>query len=607
MKLRWNSTIATSAVLACSCTALVAVAPRVGGQELRQPGVTRTTSSQAANSTFLSYAQFEIPFNVDSTGPAPVLVQLWVSTDDGLTWQMHGSTEPRTKRFDFRAASEGTYLFSVRTVDASGASFPSNSDPLRVQIDTTKPQVAVRGDINGAGQLVIDVRVVDRFLDADSAILRLRSDRETSWRDVPISTLIDRGDYYDSQTIVDIAPCREVAMVFAIKDQAKNTGEATYKLSMPRTAAGDQEIRFASTGNTNRTNVPTGTANAPTSIPPMIDGATPWEPQMTTAAPALTTQPRQSSSAGKLVGNDRSLTNNTLNLGLLEGTIEELPLPAPVETSPTTPRVQRIETVDQSRQTPLAREQDLRLEPAQSPGQALDLALDQTPDRTNDLSLESPEIASSIGQAYHCKSLAFSLDYSVEASGGAAAVADVELWGTEDGGRSWNMWGSDPDRQSPFDVRVGNDGLFGFRMVIVGANGIVSNRPKNGDIADVWINVDSTPPTVKITRAVYGEGLENGMLVIDYTCSDTHLVERPVTLSFSEHQAGPWTTIATGLKNTGMYLWKADPNLPEHVYLKIDVVDKAGNTGVHRLDLPIDIKGLAPRGRIQGFRPIISP
>jgi hypothetical protein len=97
------------------------------------------------------------------------------------------------------------------------------------------------------------------------------------------------------------------------------------------------------------------------------------------------------------------------------------------------------------------------------------------------------------------------------------------------------------------------------------------------------------------------------MLVIDYTCSDIHLVDRPVTLSFSEHQTGPWTTIATGLKNTGMYLWKADPNLPEHVYLKIEVVDKAGNTGIHRLDLPIDIKGLAPRGRIQGIRPIISP
>ncbi len=603
MKLRWNSTIATSAVLACSCTALVAVAPRVGGQELRQPGVTRTTSSQAANSTFLSYAQFEIPFNVDATGSAPALVQLWVSTDDGITWQMHGSTEPRTKRFDFRAASEGTYLFSVRTVDASGVSFPSNSEPLRVQIDTTKPHVAVRGEINGAGQLVIDVRVIERFLDADSAVLRLRSDRETSWRDVPISTLIDRGDYYDSQTIVNIAPCREVALVFAIKDQANNTGEATYKLNMPRTAAGDQEMRFASTGHANRTTKSAGTATAPTSIPPMIEGATPWELYTATATPALTTQPKQSNSPGKLVGNDRSLTNDTLNLGLLEEAIEELPLPAPVETSPATPRVQRIETVDQSRQTPLAREQARDLAPAQTPDQALD----QAPDRTNDLSHESPEIASSTGQAYHCKSLAFSLDYSVEASGGAAAVADVELWGTEDGGRSWHMWGSDPDRQSPFDVRVGNDGLFGFRMVIVGANGIVSNRPKDGDIADVWINVDSTAPSVKITRAVYGEGLENGMLVIDYTCSDTHLVERPVTLSFSEHQAGPWTTIATGLKNTGMYLWKADPNLPEHVYLKIDVVDKAGNTGVHRLDLPIDIKGLAPRGRIQGFRPIIAP
>jgi hypothetical protein len=94
------------------------------------------------------------------------------------------------------------------------------------------------------------------------------------------------------------------------------------------------------------------------------------------------------------------------------------------------------------------------------------------------------------------------------------------------------------------------------------------------------------------------------MLVIDYTCEDVHLVDRPITLSFSERADGPWTTIATGLANTGIYLWKASPDLPEKIYLRLECVDKAGNVGEHRLDLPIDIHGLAPRGIIQGFRPI---
>ena len=61
------------------------------------------------------------------------------------------------------------------------------------------------------------------------------------------------------------------------------------------------------------------------------------------------------------------------------------------------------------------------------------------------------------------------------------------------------------------------------------------------------------------------------------------------------------------MKNTGLYLWKADAALPSRVYLKLEAVDKSGNTGIHRLELPIDTKGLAPRGRIQGIRPIVSP
>jgi hypothetical protein len=213
---------------------------------------------------------------------------------------------------------------------------------------------------------------------------------------------------------------------------------------------------------------------------------------------------------------------------------------------------------------------------------------------------------SPVAQAFHCKSRSFSLDYSLNAAAGSA-LADVELWGTEDGGSTWQKWGSDPDRQSPFDVQVANDGLFGFRMVIVSQNGKVSNRPKNGDSADAWINVDMTPPNAKITRAVYGDGHEAGMLVIDYTCTDDNLHERPITLSYSETQSGPWVTVATGLKNTGIYLWKADSNLPENIFLRLESVDKAGNVGTHALDLPINVQGLSPRGRIQGFRPITNP
>ena len=92
------------------------------------------------------------------------------------------------------------------------------------------------------------------------------------------------------------------------------------------------------------------------------------------------------------------------------------------------------------------------------------------------------------------------------------------------------MWGTDPDRVSPFDVKVGNDGMFGFRMVIVGTNGVVSNRPKFGDTPDVELEVDTEQPSAQITRAVYGKGTAEGQLVIDYSCKDSRLARNPASL-----------------------------------------------------------------------------
>jgi hypothetical protein len=204
---------------------------------------------------------------------------------------------------------------------------------------------------------------------------------------------------------------------------------------------------------------------------------------------------------------------------------------------------------------------------------------------------------------YYSRSKSFSLDYAVDLTRGSS-VSAIELWGTMDEGKTWTKWGEDDDRESPFDIRVEEEGMFGFRIVIVGSNLVASNQPRAGDPADAWIAVDSRTPEVKIHSAVYGVGEEAGNLVIEYSCSDDQLLDRPISLSFSERRDGPWTTIASGLRNTGRYLWPAEPNLPKRIYLRIEAVDRAANVGVHRLDIPVDVEGLAPRGRIKGFRPL---
>jgi hypothetical protein len=200
-------------------------------------------------------------------------------------------------------------------------------------------------------------------------------------------------------------------------------------------------------------------------------------------------------------------------------------------------------------------------------------------------------------------SVRFSLEFEVEAIG-SAGVESIELYGSTDGGQTWKYWGEDPDGVSPFDIETKEEGVFGFRIVVVGRNGLTSPRPLPGETPDIAVVVDQVRPSVRISAAQYGQGDRIGSLVIRYECTDANLMQRPISLSFSDAVDGPWTTIAAGLRNEGNYVWPADPGLPRTLYLRIDAKDEAGNVGTYVLDRPIDAQGLAPRARIRGFQPL---
>lgn len=217
----------------------------------------------------------------------------------------------------------------------------------------------------------------------------------------------------------------------------------------------------------------------------------------------------------------------------------------------------------------------------------------------------SLEELSQLAPVQHSTSNRFSLEYELEAVGTQGLEA-VELYGTEDGGATWKRWGADPDKASPFDIETISGGVFGFHIVVVGANGLASPRPLAGDLPQMVVVVDQEEPEVTLTGAKYGEGEFTGSLIVQWRARDEFLAERPITLAFGESTDGPWTTIAGGVRNSGQYAWPADAALPSQIYVRIDAADEAGNVGTYVLDTPIDTRGLAPRARIRGFRPIAS-
>jgi hypothetical protein len=197
----------------------------------------------------------------------------------------------------------------------------------------------------------------------------------------------------------------------------------------------------------------------------------------------------------------------------------------------------------------------------------------------------------------------FQLDYDIDAVG-PAGVAEVQLWGTADGGQTWRLWGTDEDLESPVDVVVDAEGTFGFQVVVISRNGLAGRKPRSGDLADVWVGIDTTSPQARLTAAVYGEGIDAGKLLIRWEAADANLDARPITLQFAESRGGPWTVIASALPHTGQYAWPADPQLPASVFLRLEVRDAAGNLATDETSEPVRIDALAPKARIRGIQPL---
>src|SRR5262245_43047600 len=89
------------------------------------------------------------------------------------------------------------------------------------------------------------------------------------------------------------------------------------------------------------------------------------------------------------------------------------------------------------------------------------------------------------------------LDFEVTRSG-LSKVKTVELWVTRNGGGTWHKMDEMAGCQSPFSARLGSDGAYGFKMVFESESGMRSPEPRPGQIPELDIELDTTPPHLDI-------------------------------------------------------------------------------------------------------------
>ncbi len=169
----------------------------------------------------------------------------------------------------------------------------------------------------------------------------------------------------------------------------------------------------------------------------------------------------------------------------------------------------------------------------------------------------------------------FKLQYNLVSS--AAAVAEVQLWATEDGGQNWVQWGIDADKQSPLEVEIQREGTYGFKTVVTTADATTNTPPLPGAAADIWIHVDTTQPELSRGEITYSDDAGIPEALIRWTAQDNNFGSRPIRLHYQSGSETVWHEISLAVPNTGIYRWNLDPDSSVKWRVKIEAIDRAGN------------------------------
>ncbi len=202
----------------------------------------------------------------------------------------------------------------------------------------------------------------------------------------------------------------------------------------------------------------------------------------------------------------------------------------------------------------------------------------------------------------HSNSRVFKLDYELEQIE-ATGIESVELWGSQDDGATWAIWGEDPDQRSPFEVEITTDGVYGFRVVVKGRNGLTSASPQAGDPPDMVIAIDSKAPELRIESLSKNSNIPNRGPCVAYHCADDNLMSGPLTMYIAQSANGPWALIESNIENTGLLPLPSAAKLPQRFYVRLDALDQAGNITTAISPSAFDLAAFLPRARIKDLQP----
>lgn len=161
------------------------------GQPASRPQVSEMPARETrAPSHIIGSRRFRLDYGIDSIDPSGVArVDLWMTRDEGRTWNAWGSDPDNQSPFPVEIQEQGRYGFRivVHSKDGLTGQGPSSGDDadMWVLVDTQPPLTRIKsvpyGRGNEAGRLVINYSVADDFLTVRPITLGYSSNPDGPW------------------------------------------------------------------------------------------------------------------------------------------------------------------------------------------------------------------------------------------------------------------------------------------------------------------------------------------------------------------------------------------------------------------------------------------
>lgn len=474
---------------------------------------------------------------------------LFVSPDQGQSWTQAAVAAPdKDTHFTFNAQADGVFWFNMVIVHKDGRREPTDlykvAPALKMLFDTKKPIVAVTSAQRAGDDVTVAWKVTEKNPDWSKFKLEY-SLNGAAW--VPVPTRPEA----DGSAQFKVAGGGALAVRIGLTDLAGQTGEATSPVAGTAVAAKPDAPIIAAGGPGD--GPPTGPA--PTgALPPLPPPLPPVERARDLRAPG---DPRGADTPAAPVGFP--------------------PAPGTAGAPPIIP--------------------DSFVSPPAVPTTA------RVPDPVG---VSPPAPASYLPAPQVINVTSFKMAYEVE-DRGASGVGKAEIYVTRDEGRTWRQWQVVEKPESPLVVNLakgpageGLEGVYGFKVVLQSGAGLSREAPKAGDVPDLRLDVDVTPPVVKIYEPA-PDPTQKDTMILKWQATDRNLSTDPITLEWSSDGAkGPWFAVASAdgigassgvarrLPNSGAYAWKLPSNFPTHkVYLRVTARDVAGNVAEATTAQPI--------------------